>query len=72
MKGRSPQIGLWGGAEHAEALLCFRVADLDGALRRVRELGGQAGAPTVQPYGRLAECQDDQGLRFQLFEAPVR
>ena len=35
---------------------------------RARWAGG--GVPQPQSYGRLAECTDDQGLRFQLWQAP--
>lgn len=66
----TPMTGLRGGQDPPEVVLCYRVAHLDAAVARVRELGGRAEDPTVQPYGRLAECEDNQGLRFQLFEPP--
>lgn len=66
-----PMTGLWGEQERPDVWLCYRVADLDAALRRVREHGGIADDPAPRPYGRLAYCTDDQGLRFQLWEPPA-
>lgn len=64
----TPMTGLWGGQDHHEIQPCYRVAHLDAVVALVREHGGQAAEPTFQPYGRLAECVDDQGGRFQLWE----
>lgn len=47
---------------------CFRVDGIDAAVQRVRELGGMAQEPAARPYGRVADCVDDQGLRFQPWE----
>jgi predicted enzyme related to lactoylglutathione lyase len=64
--------GLHGGDKEASPLVFFRVDDLDAALERVRELGGEAGRlpdggePT--PYGRFALCRDDQGSVFGLHQ----
>lgn len=66
----TPMTGVGGGHERPEVWLCYRVADIDAACRRVRERGGEAEEPTRQPYGRLAECLDDQGLRFHLWQPP--
>jgi uncharacterized glyoxalase superfamily protein PhnB len=66
VEGPAPGAGLWGGQEPG-AQLCFRVDDLDAAVERVRAEGGEAGEPAAQGYGRLAECVDNQGLRFQLW-----
>jgi hypothetical protein len=49
--------------------LCYRVRDLDAALAAVRARGGSAQEPEVKPYGRLVECTDPAGLRFQLWQA---
>lgn len=43
-----------------------RVADLEAAVRRVRELGGTATDPHREPYGLATECTDNQGLAFGL------
>lgn len=66
----SPMGGLWGGAERPEVTLLFHVDDVDAAVMRVRELGGEADDPQDRPYGRMAECRDDQGLSFHLLERP--
>jgi uncharacterized glyoxalase superfamily protein PhnB len=68
VEGTSPSVGLWGGQPAAQVQLCYRVDDLDGALAAVRAGGGEAQEPQAKPYGRLAECSDPAGLRFQLWE----
>ena len=67
-EGTSPSVGLWGGQPAASVQLCYRVGDLDRALAAVRDGGGTAQEPEVKPYGRLVECTDPAGLRFQLWE----
>jgi uncharacterized glyoxalase superfamily protein PhnB len=62
--------GLWGDEARSSLFLCFAVDDVDDAVGRVRAAGGQADAPHEEPYGRLAECVDDQGTRFALFTPP--
>lgn len=44
----------------------YRVDDLAAALQAVRDAGGSAGDPEVQPYGITSSCADDQGTRFHL------
>jgi predicted enzyme related to lactoylglutathione lyase len=44
----------------------WMVDDVAAAVRRVRELGGDATEPELQPYGLLSQCTDDQGGRFYL------
>ncbi len=36
----------------------------------MRAAGGEAGEPTDRPYGRLADCIDDQGTAFALYAPP--
>jgi uncharacterized glyoxalase superfamily protein PhnB len=67
-EGVRPQTGLMGGAARPEVQLCFRVDDARDGVRRVREAGGTAQEPEDKPYGLLAECTDDQGMRFQLWQ----
>lgn len=69
--GLSRSLGMWGGQDHRTAYLCFAVDDVAAAVRRVRAAGGRAGEPTREPYGLIAECADDQGMDFALYE-PVR
>jgi predicted enzyme related to lactoylglutathione lyase len=68
--GRSPSHGLWGGQARSTLFLCLAVDDLDEALERARGAGGRAGPPRLEPYGRVADCADDQGLPFALLEVP--
>jgi uncharacterized glyoxalase superfamily protein PhnB len=63
-----PMVGLQGGGERVEVQLCYRVDELESALRRVREHGGRTGAVERKPYGLLAECVDSQGAAFQLWQ----
>ncbi|MGW5049689.1 VOC family protein [Actinokineospora sp. NPDC004072] len=63
------QVGLWAGTGAPPRVdLCFRVADIDAALRAVREHGGTAGAVEDKPYGRFADCVDPEGAAFQLWQ----
>lgn len=68
-EGVRPMTGLMGGAERPEVQLCFAVDDVAAAVRRVREAGGTAQEPASQSYGLLAECTDDQGMRFQVWQS---
>ena len=69
--------GLHGGDPGASPYVFFRVDDLDAALVRVRELGGDPGADvggqdpdTVGRFGRFVLCKDDQGSSFGLHQPP--
>jgi predicted enzyme related to lactoylglutathione lyase len=68
--------GLHGGDEGASLYAFFAVPDLDAALARVRELGGE-GAPmdesadSAEEFGRFALCKDDQGSAFGLHQPPA-
>ncbi|WP_020663480.1 VOC family protein [Amycolatopsis benzoatilytica] len=63
--------GLWGGPQlQVGWKLMFAVDDLEAALGRVRAQGGRAGEVENQPYGRTADCADDQGIEFWLWEQP--
>jgi uncharacterized glyoxalase superfamily protein PhnB len=46
----------------------YRVDDIAAAVERVRAAGGHAGEPARRPYGLLAECVDDQGATFRLWQ----
>ncbi|MGD0380809.1 MAG: VOC family protein [Acidimicrobiales bacterium] len=59
--------GLWGGVSPATLFLCYLVDDVDAAVIRVRAAGGEAREPTDAPFGRVAECVDDQGTAFAVF-----
>jgi predicted enzyme related to lactoylglutathione lyase len=55
------------GAE-PEVQLSYRVDDIAAAVERVRAAGGHADEPRRMPYGLLAECTDDQGTTFRLWQ----
>jgi hypothetical protein len=63
-----PQAGLDATGGVGSIRVYFQVANLDDAVRRVRELGGTADEPVHIPSGRFAECVDDQGVPFRLWE----
>lgn len=46
----------------------FRVDDIEPYATRVTELGGQVLSRNQYPSGGNAECVDDQGFRFDLFQ----
>jgi uncharacterized glyoxalase superfamily protein PhnB len=68
VSGQSLHHGLFGTREPSTLFLCFGVADLDAAVERVRAAGGTATPPTVQPFGRVSDCTDNQGTPFALVE----
>ena len=70
IEGTSPPMGLWGGASAAQVKLCYAVENIDAAAVEVVRRGGRAQAPQEQSYGALAECTDDQGVDFQLWQPP--
>jgi uncharacterized glyoxalase superfamily protein PhnB len=49
--------------------LSYRVDDIAAAVARVRAAGGHADEPRRRPYGLLAECVDDQGASFRLWQS---
>jgi uncharacterized glyoxalase superfamily protein PhnB len=64
-----PALGIWPsqGAE-PEVQLSYRVDDITAAVQRVRAAGGHADQPMRRPFGLLAECADDQGTTFRLWQ----
>jgi uncharacterized glyoxalase superfamily protein PhnB len=65
--------GLWGGPDRQVGWkLMFAVDDLDAALTRVRAQGGQAGEVEHNPYGLTADCTDNQGIEFWLWQQPAK
>ena len=64
--------GIPGGVHVAEPgiVLFFSVPDIDEAVRRVRELGGEVGPGVSQgPAGTYVySCRDDQGVPFGLHQ----
>jgi uncharacterized glyoxalase superfamily protein PhnB len=52
----------------AEVQLSYRVDDVMAAVARVRAAGGRAADPRRLAFGLLAECADDQGVTFRLWQ----
>ncbi len=70
--------GMHGGDPGAAPYVFFRVNDMEAALTRVRELGGQieemdveGDEQSIARFGRFKLCRDDQGSRFGLHEPPA-
>jgi uncharacterized glyoxalase superfamily protein PhnB len=71
IEGTGLQGGLWGGpGRQVGWKLMYAVDDLQSALARVREHGGQVGEVEQHPYGLSADCTDNQGIEFWLWEQP--
>ena len=59
-----------GMAEGSDATIYFGVDDIDAALGRVRELGGQADEKQPVPgMGWFAACKDPGGTNFSLWQS---
>ncbi|MCG5431885.1 VOC family protein [Mycobacterium sp. MYCO198283] len=64
-----PMSGVAGGRPRAVTVPMWTVTDIEAAVDRVRDAGGTVvQLPSRQPYGVMAECVDDQGVRFYLGE----
>jgi uncharacterized glyoxalase superfamily protein PhnB len=62
-----PMAGVAGGSAQQVTVPMWTVEDVDAAVARVREAGGTViEEPSQQPYGKSAQCTDDQGTRFYL------
>lgn len=66
VEGATPMVGIRGGTDPAGVVPMYAVDDLEVAVLAVRSAGGRAGDVEQQPYGRTAQCRDDQGLPFTL------
>src|SRR2546430_895043 len=65
IEGVSPPGGTFEGEGGPE--LYFMVDDLEAAIARVRELGGEADEPQPTEGGRYSRCRDDQGAAFGIW-----
>jgi uncharacterized glyoxalase superfamily protein PhnB len=64
-----PALGILPSQDAEPAVrLSYRVDDIAAAVERVRVAGGSAGEPERRPFGLLADCADDQGLPFHLWQ----
>ncbi len=61
-------IGIHDDDPQPGMLIFLDVDDLDAAIGRVAELGGQVQTEIIEAegFGRYAVCTDDQGVRFAL------
>jgi len=65
----TPPFGIFpSSGERGEVQLSYRVDDIAAAVERVRTAGGHADEPSRRPFGLLAECTDDQGTTFRLWQ----
>ncbi len=62
------KTGLHGNDDRAAIVVYFEVPDIEGAVAKVRDLGGTADDPTPEEpgFGRFSTCIDPQGIRFGL------
>ena len=64
-----PMAGVAGGIGTPATVPMWTVEDIETAVARVREAGGSViDEPSLQSYGKSAQCTDDQGTRFYLGE----
>jgi predicted enzyme related to lactoylglutathione lyase len=70
--GVAPQIGMTtepeAGSASPGSILCYRVDDIEAAVRRVEQASGLAREVAQRPYGLEALCADDQGTPFYLHQ----
>jgi len=64
-----PPLGIWPSEDAGPAVrLSYCVDDIASAVERVRAAGGHADQPVHRSFGLLAECVDDQGATFHLWQ----
>jgi hypothetical protein len=63
----TPPGGMFAGGEAEKPEVWFEVDDMDAALARIRELGGEAGEMGEIESGYVASCRDDQGTPFNVW-----
>jgi predicted enzyme related to lactoylglutathione lyase len=65
----APPLGIRPSQDAApEVQLSYRVDDIAAAVERVRAAGGRADEPGRRPFGLSAECVDNQGATFHLWQ----
>jgi uncharacterized protein len=64
--------GLHDGVPTGTLVTYFRVDDINDAVAKVRQLGGQADGPSPDEpgFGRFSTCTDNQGIPFGLCQVP--
>ncbi len=68
IEGPNPPGGLFGGGDGERPMPYFQVDDIEAAVTKVRDLGGQAEEPQEIPSGWMSHATDDQGLEFGLWQ----
>jgi predicted enzyme related to lactoylglutathione lyase len=70
--------GIHGGDSGASPYVFFSVDDIEAAIERVRELGGEVDETDIEGdedsialTGRFKLCRDDQGSPFGLHQPPA-
>jgi predicted enzyme related to lactoylglutathione lyase len=71
VQGATPATGLFASPGDPDLYCCYAVDDIRAAVSRVREAGGSAGDIAREPFGEVAECIDNQGTRFAIYEQPA-
>ena len=72
VRGAVPVTGVESVDGPPTLFCCYAVDDIAAAVGRVRAAGGTVGDRIVRPEGPTADCTDDQGVRFALFEQKDR
>lgn len=68
IEGPTPPGGLFGPSDATRPLPYFQVDDIEAAVAKVRELGGEAEDPQEIPSGWMSHAKDDQGLEIGLWQ----
>jgi predicted enzyme related to lactoylglutathione lyase len=66
--GATPATGFFGAAGRPNLFCCYAVDDVPAAVERIQAAGGTASEPHREPYGLVADCTDDQGTDFAVWE----
>src|SRR5690349_1391163 len=66
--GSQPAGGINGGARTPHITVYYLVDDAKAAVAKIRELGGEAPDPSRSASGWSAECVDDQGGAFAIWQ----
>lgn len=70
VEGATPSTGILGNQPSSTLFCCYAVDDVADAVERIRAAGGDAAEPRREPYGLVADCTDDLGTRFAVYEQP--
>ncbi|MEJ3654596.1 VOC family protein [Actinomycetes bacterium KLBMP 9759] len=68
LEGAGGGIGIFSTQAETTLMVCYSVPDVHAAVAMVRAAGGSAGEPTDEPHGMLADCRDDQGQPFAVWQ----